>query len=188
MGSEICIRDSLAETLRREQSYAGSPIRVHVDKRDLGGGVKKWEWVKKGVPIRLEIGPRDLEARKVCLQRRDQAPNEKDFVDREEFIRNAPQILSEIQQNLLDRLTAFRDGNITECSSLEEFEGHWQGDDNPGWLLTPWAGSTEEEERLSKEHKITIRCLPNGQQEGPEAPCIQTGQATSVRALWGRAY
>lgn len=179
--------EALAETLRREQSYAGSPIRVHIDKRDLGGGVKKWEWVKKGVPIRIEIGPRDLEGRKVCLQRRDQAPNEKDFVDREEFIRNAPQILSEIQQLLLDRLTVFRDENITGCSSLEDFNAHWEGDD-PGWLLTPWAGSTEQEETLSKEHKITIRCLPNDQQDGEEAPCFLTGEATRTRALWGRAY
>ena len=52
--------EALAETLRREQSYAGTPLRVHVDTRDLGGGVKKWEWVKKGVPIRLEIGPRGI--------------------------------------------------------------------------------------------------------------------------------
>jgi len=179
--------EALAEMLRLEQRYAGDPIRVHVDKRDLGGGVKKWEWVKKGVPIRLEIGPRDLEGRKVCLQRRDQAPNEKEFVDREEFIRKAPQILAEIQQQQLDRLTVFRDENITGCSSLEDFNAHWEGDD-PGWLLTPWAGSTEEEETLSKEHKITIRCLPNGQQDGEEAPCFLTGGATRTRALWGRAY
>ncbi len=178
---------ALAETLRREQSYAGSPLRVHVDERDLGGGVKKWEWIKKGVPIRLEIGPRDLEGRKVCLQRRDQAPNEKDFIDRESFIRNASTILAEIQESLLNRLTTFRDENIAECGSLEEFKAHWSGE-NPCWMTTPWAGSREQEEELSKEHKITIRCLPNGQQEGEEAPCILTGEATKRRALWGRAY
>ena len=161
---------------------------MHVDARDLGGGVKKWDWVKKGVPIRIEIGPRDLESGKVCLQRRDRPPNEKEFIDREEFIQSAPQVLSEIQQNLLDRLSVFRDENIKECNSLEDFESHWDGEGNPGWLLTPWAGSTEEEERLSKTHKITIRCLPNGQQDGPEAPCFLTGQGTSARALWGRAY
>jgi prolyl-tRNA synthetase len=55
-------------------------------------------------------------------------------------------------------------------------------------MTTPWAGSREQEEELSKEHKITIRCLPNGQQEGEEAPCILTGEATKRRALWGRAY
>ena len=179
--------EALAESLRREQTYAGGPIRVHVDKRDLGGGVKKWEWIKKGVPVRLEIGPRDLEGRKVCLQRRDQAANEKAFIDRDEVIRNTPQVLAEIQQNLLDRLTAFRDENITECSDLEAFKSHWDGD-NPGWLLTPWAGSSEQEEELSKGHKITIRCLPNDQQDGEEASCFLTGAATKQRALWGRAY
>ena len=82
--------------IRREQSFAGDRLRVHVDERDLGGA-KKWEWVKKGVPIRLEIGPRDIESRKVCVQRRDRASNEKEFVDREEFLRNIPEILGEIQ-------------------------------------------------------------------------------------------
>jgi prolyl-tRNA synthetase len=55
-------------------------------------------------------------------------------------------------------------------------------------LLTAWAGSREQEEELSKAHKITIRCLPNGQQEGEEAPCVLTGQATRQRAIWGRSY
>jgi prolyl-tRNA synthetase len=178
---------ALAETLRLEQSYAGSPVRVHVDERDFGGGVKKWEWIKKGVPIRLEIGPRDLEGRKVCVQRRDQDPNAKDFIERVEFIRNCSTILAEIQQSLLDRLTAFRDENITECSDFEDFKAHWDGE-NPGWLLTAWAGSREQEEELSKAHKITIRCLPNGQQEGEETPCVLSGEATRQRAIWGRSY
>ena len=151
--------EALAETLRREQCYAGGPVRVHVDKRDLGGGVKKWEWVKKGVPIRLEIGPRDLEGRKVCLQRRDQAPNEKDFVDREDFIRNCPQILAEIQQKLLERLTAFRDENIAPCDSLDDFKSHWTAD-TPGWLLTPWSGSTERRKPSPRNTRSRSAAFP----------------------------
>lgn len=177
---------ALAEILRRER-YADEPVRVHVDDRDFGGGVKKWEWVKKGVPVRLEIGPRDIESRKVCVQRRDQAPTDKDFVDREDFIRDVPKVLAEIQQNLLERLTAFRDENIADCQSLDDFRAHWD-QENPGWLCTPWAGSREQEEELSSAHKITIRCLPKDQQDGEEAPCIITGEATKQRALWGRAY
>ena len=162
---------ALAATLRRSQDYAGDAIRVQVDDRDLGGGVKKWEWVKKGVPVRLEIGPRDIESHKVCLQRRDRPTNEKEFIDREEFIRESPKILAEIQQSLLDRLTAFRDDNIAACDRLEDFQAHWSGE-NPGWLLTPWAGSSGQEEELSKKHKITIRCLPPGQPGDGEAKCF----------------
>lgn len=177
---------ALAETLSN-QTYHGDPIRVHVDTRELSGGAKKWEWVKKGVPIRIEIGPRDIESRKVCLQRRDQGPNEKSFVDKEEFIQNAQNLLDEIHHNLLSRARALRDDNIAECSSLDAFHAHWNGE-NPGWLLTPWAGSLQEEEELSKQHKITIRCLPIDLQEGVESACFLSGRLTQARALWGRSY
>ncbi len=178
---------ALAEILRREVYQAGQPIRVHVDERDLGGGVKKWEWVKKGAPIRIEIGPRDLESSKVCMQRRDRGPNDKDFIAKEDFIRNAVEILQDIHNNLLARATAFRDQNISDCSELAGFEQHWT-QDAPGWLLTPWSGSREQEEALSKKHKISIRCLPLDAQESDLAPCLVTGEPTSQRALWGRSY
>ena len=64
---------------------------------------------------------------------------------------------------------------------------HWN-QNAPGWISTPWAGSRTQEEELSKEHKITIRCLPIDQQDGPEAPCVLTGTPTKARALWGRSY
>jgi len=158
-----------------------------VDKRDIGGGVKKWEWVKKGAPIRIEIGPRDLEGGKVCLQRRDQAANEKAFIPKEDFIRNASEILDEIHNNLLTKATELRDSNITACNDLAVFESHWE-QEMPGWLATPWCGSREQEEELSKKHKITIRCLPIDGQDGAPEPCILTGENTSQRAIWGRSY
>ena len=179
---------ALASRLR-EQSYGRELLRVHVDTRDLGGGVKKWEWVKKGVPIRIEIGPRDLQERKVCLQRRDQTPNEKTFMEKNEFLRDAVEILDSIHQSLLERARIFRDSNLTECTELAAFEKHWADDsENPGWLITPWAGSREEEEEISKRLKITVRCLPIGKQNEPEAPCFLTGKPTTARAIWGRSY
>ncbi|MBK1789747.1 proline--tRNA ligase [Persicirhabdus sediminis] len=178
--------NALAEILRNK-CYKGSPIRVHVDQREIGGGTKKWEWVKKGAPIRIEIGPRDVEGGKVCLQRRDQAVMEKNFVVREEFIQQVPDILQEIHNTLLDKATELRDTNIAECSDLAEFEKHWD-QDQPGWLLTPWNATREQEEELSKRLKITIRCMPLDKQEEAEASCILTGKPTTQRALWGRSY
>ncbi len=181
--------NALAETLRH-QVYRGEPLRVHVDTRDLSGGVKKWEWVKKGVPIRIEIGPRDIESRKICVQRRDQPVSAKDFPLKDDFIRHATEMLDEIHHTLLDRSTAFRDANITPCDSLEAFHSHW-AQENPGWLHTPWAGDAEQEEVLSKQHKITIRCLPLASVSLPQTTggkCFLTGQETSTRALWGRSY
>ena len=183
---------ALAETLRH-QTYHGDSLRVHVDARDLSGGVKKWEWIKKGVPIRIEIGPRDIETRKICVMRRDQPISEKEFADKESFIQRAPEILGEIHQSLLARATAFRNSNITFCTRLDVFHAHW-ATENPGWLYTPWAGTREQEEELSKQHKITIRCLPIAEANLPETltassgKCILTGQEPQVFAIWGRSY
>ena len=184
---------ALAETLRH-QLYCGDPLRVHVDTRDLNGGVKKWEWIKKGVPIRIEIGPRDIETRKICVQRRDQAVTEKEFAIKEDFIRRAPEVLDEIHHALLSRARTFRDANITSCNDLAAFHAHW-AQDNPGWLHTPWAGSREQEDELSKQHKITIRCLPVPSASLPEnlaettgSTCFLTGRQTATRAIWGRSY
>jgi prolyl-tRNA synthetase len=177
---------ALAATLRH-QLFHGDPLRVVVDTRDLNGGVKKWEWIKKGVPIRIEIGPRDIETRKVCLQRRDQPVSAKEFLDKEDFIQRASDVLGEIHDSLLKKATDFRDANITECTSLEDFHAHWAKEDG-GWLITPWAASPDQEEVISKEHKITIRCLPLDKQNEPEAPCLLTGTPTRSRAIWGRSY
>lgn len=179
---------ALASTLR-EKRYGNEPLRVQVDDRDLGGGVKKWEWVKKGVPLRIEIGPRDLEEQKVCLQRRDQAANEKSFIKKEDFLREVEETLDAVHQSLLEKARSLRDDNITECSDLAAFESHWaEKNEDPGWLLTPWAGTREEEEELSKKHRITVRCLPIDQQAEPEANCLLSGKPTASRALWGRSY
>jgi len=179
---------ALAETLRH-QMYHGDPLRVHVDTRDLGGGIKKWEWIKKGVPIRIEIGPRDIETRKICVQRRDQPAASKDFPVKEDFIRSAVEMLGEIHRQLLDRATGFRNANITRCDTLDEFEAHWAAE-NPGWLITSWAGSPEQETELSKKHKITIRCIPLDSVILPETgnTCFLTGSDTDTRVLWARSY
>ena len=179
--------EALATTLRHKD-FHGEPLRVHVDKRDLGGGAKKWEWVKKGAPIRIEIGPRDLESRKVCLQRRDEDAFQKHFIVKEEFIRDCEDILQEIQDELLNRAITFRDENISDCTNLAEFEKHFTENDQAGWLTTPWAGSNEQEEELSKKHKISIRCFPLDQQDGEESPCLVTGTPTKARAIWSRSY
>nr|MCU0782021.1 proline--tRNA ligase [Akkermansiaceae bacterium] len=142
----------------------------------------------------IEIGPRDIETRKICVQRRDQAATEKTFPLKEDFIREAGEMLDEIHQNLLARARAFRDANIAACDNLADFDAHWETD-NPGWLFTPWAGSAEQEQELSKKHRITIRCIPVPGAALPahlaatgEAACFLTGTPTTTRVIWGRSY
>ncbi len=103
----------------RGKHFADSPLEVEVDKRDLGGGVKNWEWIKKGVPIRVEIGPRDLEKNSVAVSRRDQSVKAKESMSIQEFAATAPEILMSIQQNLYDRAKKFQEENTRVIESKE---------------------------------------------------------------------
>ena len=180
--------EELARTLRAK-TFHGQPLRVLVDRRDLGGGAKKWEWVKKGVPVRLEIGPRDLEKGSVCFQRRDQAPNEKTFLPETELADTITDILQNIQDTLLNKAVAFRDAHIRPASTLRELEENFSGEGDADWLQVPWDGSPEEEEELAKRLRISIRCIPLGELgHGDPAPCILTGRLTERRVLWARSY
>src|SRR5690242_5682788 len=126
---ETC--DRLAAELRVKKYLDDLAIEVEVDQRDLGGGVKNWEWIKKGVPLRVELGPRDLESGNVAVSRRDNLPvtgnNEsaksgaKSFLHATEFVSQATHLLESIQQNLFDRALAFRDANTRVIDSKEEF-------------------------------------------------------------------
>src|SRR6266567_1999356 len=91
---EAC--DKLAKELR-EKRYVDLPIEVEVDRRDLGGGVKNWEWIKKGVPLRVEIGPRDIASGNAMVSRRDQPVKTKESMPVEEFVSRAPEFLTSIQ-------------------------------------------------------------------------------------------
>src|SRR6266550_2786506 len=102
--------DKLAAQLRSVR-YLDAPIEVEVDRRDLGGGVKNWEWIKKGVPIRVEIGPRDLEKNAVAVSRRDQPIKSKESMSIQEFAAQAPEMLMLIQKNLYERAQRFQEEN-----------------------------------------------------------------------------
>src|SRR4029434_7013373 len=115
---EAC--DQLAARLR-ETRYADSPIEVAVDRRDLGGGVKNWEWIKKGVPLRVEIGPRDLEKSSVTVSRRDQPVKNKESMRMDEFAARAPEILVSIQDSLYARAKKFREANTHVINSKKDF-------------------------------------------------------------------
>ncbi len=171
------------------QSFHGMPIRVQVDERDIGGGTKKWEWIKKGVPLRVEIGPRDLEKQAVCLCRRDEETGAKSFMPEAEFVAQAVALLEDIQNTLCERQKAFRDSHIKPCATLEELKANFSGEGPADWLLCPWDGSPEEEEELAKSLRISIRCIPQGDMGvGEPAPCILTGRPTTRRVLWARSY
>jgi prolyl-tRNA synthetase len=173
--------------------YAGAPVEVSVDRRDLGGGVKNWEWIKKGVPLRVEIGPRDLEKNSIELSRRNQPVKAKESMPMEEFVVRAPEILTSIQDSLYARAKEFRDANTRVIDSKKEFYDFFTPK-NPakpeihgGFALAHWNGSREIEEQIKNDLKVTIRAIPLDDPSEP-GQCIFTGEPSARRVIWAKAY
>jgi prolyl-tRNA synthetase len=187
---EAC--DKLAMGLG-DSRYADFPVEVLVDRRDLGGGVKNWEWIKKGVPLRVEIGPRDLEKNAVEISRRDQAVKSKESMPMEEFVARAPEILSSVQDTLYSRAKKFRDENTRVIDSKEDFYDFFtpKNPEKPelhgGFALAHWNGSREIEERIKNDLKVTIRVIPLDDSSEP-GKCIFTGEPSERRVVWAKSY
>jgi len=187
---EAC--DRLASELRQVR-YGDAPIEVEVDRRELGGGVKSWEWIKKGVPLRVEIGPRDLEKRSATVSRRDQSVKAKEFILTTEFVSRTPALLGSMQQNLYDRAKRFRDEHTRVVDSKEEFYNFFtpknleKPEIHGGFAWAHWNGSREVEEQIKDDLKVTIRCIPlNGSAE--PGRCIFTGEPSARRVIWAKSY
>jgi prolyl-tRNA synthetase len=180
----------------KSQQYAGHPIQVELDRRDIGGGTKNWEWIKRGVPIRIEIGPRDLAERTVALSRRDQPVKTKRFLRADEVANQLPAILAEIQQNLFDRAKALRDANTIRIDTKADFYDFFtpKNSEKPeihgGFALSHWSGSPEVETQLKEELKVTIRCIPFDPEVRDERPgkCVISGDPSPRRVLFGKSY
>jgi prolyl-tRNA synthetase len=187
---EAC--DKLATRLR-ESRYANLPIEVGVDRRDVGGGVKNWEWIKKGVPLRVEIGPRDLEKNSVEISRRDQPVKTKESMPMEEFVSRAPEFLMSIQNTLYERAKKFRDENTRMIDSKKEFYDFFtpknlaKPEIHGGFALGYWSGLREIEEQIKNDLKVTIRVIPIDQSAEP-GRCIFTGEPGARRVVWAKSY
>ncbi len=191
----LAATNDLAAQLRAI-SWHGAPLEVHVDQRDLGGGVKNWEWIKKGVPLRVELGPRDLESGNVAVTRRDEDNKAKAFLPAAEFVSRATELLDAIQQNLLDRALAFRDEHTRKIDTKDEFYAFFtpQNAAKPeihgGFALAHWNGSRAVEEQIKNDLKVTIRCIPfdDPAQPAESGKCVITGEPSARRVLWATSY
>jgi prolyl-tRNA synthetase len=171
------------------QTYHGQRIRVELDDRDIGGA-RGWDWVKKGVPVRIELGPRDIEQNSVFMARRDQPANQKTSMNREKFINGITEILDNIQDTLFNRALAHRKENTFEIDDKKKFYKLYQkssGYDNGAFVMSHWCGSDDCEETIKKDLSVTIRCIPF---DSPteEGKCICCGNASSRRVLFAKAY
>ncbi len=181
------------ESLRGELGavrYNDHPLLAFIDDRDIRGGEKKWFHVKRGVPIRVEVGPRDIADNKVVAARRDQ--DKAAGMERGEFVARVPQIFREMQEGLYARALRLRDENTRDFDSLDEFrdyftpKNHEKPEIHGGFALCHFVDGPEVAE-ICKELKVTIRCVPL---EGDNRPgtCMFTGRAGAKRGVFAKAY
>lgn len=173
-----------AQKLKAELSDAG--IRVRLDDREgLRPGFKFNDWEMRGVPVRVEIGPKDVENQVVVLARRDMPGKEgKMSAERAGITQVIRDVLLDVQASLLEQAIAYRDANIHDVTSYDELK---QVIEAGGWARGWWAGSDDDERRVKDETGATIRCFPFDQ-PGGAGRCWLTGQRAAQVALFARAY
>lgn len=177
--------DNLAKEIQKVQ-FHDYPISVHVDKRDRRGGEKNWEWIKKGVPLRIEIGPRDMEAQSVMLSRRDQPHKDKKSVGKTDLVSGIDAILEEIQQNYYTQAKSFQQTHIEkDLKNFDEMKAFFNSGKS-GFVKAKWCADTETE-KLLDELKVTIRCIPV-EQSNTEGTCILTGKKATLDVIFAKSY
>ena len=158
-------------------------VRVMLDDRDAyTPGWKFAEWEMRGVPLRLEIGPKDIEKAQVMLARRD--TREKLPMPRAGLALRIVELLADIQQSLFQRALAFRQEHTTEVASYDQFKEVLEG--RPGFVIAPWCGRRECEAEIKSETQATIRNLPLEDSAG--GTCVRCGQPGVARAHFAKAY
>lgn len=184
---EYC--ESLAASLRKIH-YDGQPLRVVVDARDLRGGEKSWSWIKKGIPLRLEIGPREVDSEQLNLLRRDKAHRDGTSLSRSQLETQIGTILDEMQHHLLDKATRYRNKHMVEIDSQKEFAEFFsaKGEEiHGGFALCHWNEDPAIEAKVKEEFNVTIRCIPLDL-PAKEGRCIFTGERSPRRVIFAKAY
>jgi len=178
------LKDVLEEKLFHERK-----LNVEIDDRDIGGA-RGWDWVKKGVPVRIEIGPRDIEKNSVFMARRDEPASQKQSMNREAFIDQITDILDNIQDNIFNRAVNHQKEHTFEIDDKKEFYKLYKntsGYNNGAFVMAHWCGSEKCEEKIKNDLSVTIRCIPF---DSPieEGKCISCDSASSRRVLFAKAY
>jgi prolyl-tRNA synthetase len=170
-----------AQELQRQLQAAG--IRVTLDERDERPGWKFSEWELRGVPLRLEIGPKDIEKSQVMLARRD--TREKIAVPVDALVATVRDLLGDIQRTLLERAIKFREERTQPADSYDTFKSMMEG--RPGFVVAPWCGSAECEAQIKADTQATIRNMPLASSV-PTGSCVRCDKPATVEAWFAKAY
>jgi len=171
------------EGFRAEMS---AHVSLKVDDRDeYTPGWKFNEWEQKGVPLRIEIGPRDVARGQVVLARRD--TGEKAPVGQEGLTARILDLLDDIQANLYQRALRFREDNTIDLNDYRAFKELFEGERVGGFVRAYWCGSSACEEGVKNDTKATIRCIPF-EQDGEKGQCLYCGGEAEEKVIWAKAY
>ena len=165
-----------------EEELKSIGIRYFIDWSDSSPGFKFNEWELKGVPVRIEIGPRDVESKKLVMARRDNG--EKFSISKNELSIKIKTILEEIQNNLFNQAKEFRNENTHKVKTYDEFKNIIN---NGGFVRCGWDGDSETELKIKEETKATIRCIPFN--EDPKGlKCVYSGKKAKHEVIYAKAY
>jgi prolyl-tRNA synthetase len=170
-----------AKEIQAELTAAG--VRVTLDERDERPGWKFAEWELRGVPLRLEIGPRDIEKSQVLIARRD--TREKLSVAMDALPARVRELLADVQRTLLERARTFRDEHTQRVDSYDAFKQAMEG--RPGFLIAPWCGAADCETHIKTETQATIRNMP-ADVPTPQGRCVRCDNPARAEAWFAKAY
>lgn len=185
--------ESLAAGLRA-QLYDGKPVRVVLDTRDINAGEKGWSWVKKGIPLTVEVGPRDIQSGSVYVGRRDKTRKERYSAKKEDFIATVGAVLEDMQKNLFNRALAYSKENTREIDDKAAFDAFFtpknaeQPEIHGGFAMAHWCGSAECETKVNEALSVTIRCIPTDYQKSGAGHCVVCGKDSPGRVLFAKTY
>ena len=176
---EKMVRDYLAPIVELLES---ADVRVHQDWTDNSPGFKFNEWEMKGVPLRLEVGPRDVENGNMVVARRD--TGDKIFLSKDEAVAQIPDLLKKIQKELFQQALIFQQENTHKVSTYDEMKKVIK---EGGFVRCGWDGTDETEARVKEDIKATIRCIPMS--ENPEGlTCVYSGKPAKHEVIYAKAY
>ena len=183
--------EQLATELRA-QAYHRRMLNIEIDDRDIGGA-RGWDWIKKGIPIRIEIGPRDIAENSVFVGRRDRHYKEKVSINRDTFVAEFTKTLDDIQATLFNRAVAFREANTENIGQRDLFYDYFtpknleKPEIHGGFAVSPWCGHEACELKIKEDLSVSIRCIPFDGGPGRDA-CICCGKPATQEVVFAKAY
>ena len=168
-------------------TFGNESLRVLVDGPGHSFGTRRWSWIKKGVPVICELGPRDIQSQNVIFTRRDRISDRKISMSWDEFMGRIPEILTQIGDHYYNDALEYRNSLIKyDINDYNSFRDYFKSEPRAGWVIAKWSGDPDSEVAL-KELGVSIRCLPLSQ-NGDPGVCVLTGKPALLDAVFSKAY